>query len=401
VSHLATARWTTALLFIASSALPAQFAGAAGVGASLQREGGGLWQSLTRLEPSARLSNQWLQLDGSASFVSGAKRMDLEHGTLGFVAETPAWNRLRLSTTAHLERHAALAGFPDGGGTFEAALSYGGSGHGLWFGFASERTRQVLGASSNGNGDGLLRAGLWQQIGPVSLVLGSSQHQLRQTRLQLTPLLPDDSLSGPGDTAIYTQTTHTDVRHWSDTEVRMIWSIGRVAFDGRFGLQSRADSLDRWATWASATATMAMGSRLSLVGALGTRPAREWMGAPGQRFASLGVRIAPAALSRPPAPVHVQPTASRFAVRPSNDGLYVVTISVPSARTVELSGDFNSWRAVTLRETRPDVWETTIALAPGTYHVNMRVNGASWVAPPGLSQTTDDFNGSVGLLVVR
>jgi len=29
------------------------------------------------------------------------------------------------------------------------------------------------------------------------------------------------------------------------------------------------------------------------------------------------------------------------------------------------------------------------------------VNGAAWTAPPGLAETSDDFNGSVGLLVVR
>jgi 1,4-alpha-glucan branching enzyme len=99
-------------------------------------------------------------------------------------------------------------------------------------------------------------------------------------------------------------------------------------------------------------------------------------------------------------PVHVQPSARRFTLRAAEAGTYVVTVAVPSARTVEISGDFNEWRPLSLRETRPDVWEATVPIAPGTYHVNMRVNGASWVAPPGLSETSDDFNGTVGLLVV-
>ena len=81
--------------------------------------------------------------------------------------------------------------------------------------------------------------------------------------------------------------------------------------------------------------------------------------------------------------------------------MYVVTIQAPSARAVELSGDFNGWHPIALSQTRPDVWETTLSITPGTYRVNMRVNGATWIAPPGLSATADEFNGTVGLLVVR
>jgi len=68
---------------------------------------------------------------------------------------------------------------------------------------------------------------------------------------------------------------------------------------------------------------------------------------------------------------------------------------------VELSGDFNGWKAVALHESQPGLWETTLTLAPGTHRLNMRVNGDRWVAPPGLATTDDDFNGTVGLLVVN
>ena len=77
-----------------------------------------------------------------------------------------------------------------------------------------------------------------------------------------------------------------------------------------------------------------------------------------------------------------------------------MSIRVPSARSVELSGDFNGWHALRLREVRPDVWEATLALSPGTHRVNIRVNGDAWTAPPGLASTNDEFNGTVGLLVV-
>lgn len=409
MSHLATARWTTALVLVAAAPIGAQLAGAAGVGASLQRQGGDLWQSITRLEPAARINNQWLQLGGTASFVSGDRQMRLENGQLDLIAETPSWNRFRLSTSAQIERHDALFGFARGGGTFESALTYGANGRGAWLGLGSEHPLRFLDtrfddARMAPNGDRLLRMGLWQQIGRVSLVLGASQHQAQQSTvvgLPSNPSLPD-SIGGGGiipDSGRRVSALQVVRKRWSESEARVMWAIGAVAIDGQFGFQ-RVDST-RSGFWGRATATMALNSRLSLVGGYGTRPARDWLGMPGGRFASLGLRIAPASLSRPSAPAHVQPTANRFIVRSADSGLYVVTIGVPHARTVELSGDFNAWQPVALRETRPDVWEATVPLGPGTYHVNMRVNGAEWVAPPGLSETSDDFNGTVGILVVR
>jgi hypothetical protein len=81
--------------------------------------------------------------------------------------------------------------------------------------------------------------------------------------------------------------------------------------------------------------------------------------------------------------------------------LYVISVRVPDARTVEISGDFDGWHPLGLREIRPDVWETTLVLLPGTHRINLRVNGDRWVAPPGLPSTDDDFNGTVGLIVVH
>jgi hypothetical protein len=373
----------------------AQLAGAAGVGASLQREGGGLWQSLTRLEPAARISNPWLQLGGAASFASGDRRMRFDNGSLDFVAESPAWNRFRLSSSGAMERHDALPGFPTTSGNADLALTYSLAGRGAWIGVGSEHTAGIANSQMSSDANGLPRLGLWQQFGPVAIVLGASEHESRGLGLTRFTVPRGDTLNRDSS---FTG-TQSMLRHWSDTQARVLWSIGRVALDSQFGVQS-SDS-DRTTTWARATATIATGSRLSFVGAFGRQPERAWMGARGSRFASLGVRIGPAALARPVAPPHLQPTANGFVLRPADGGMYVVTIAVPSARSVEISGDFDAWKPLSLRESRPDVWEATVALAPGTYHINMRVNGATWIAPPGLSETSDDFNGSVGLLVVR
>ena len=39
-------------------------------------------------------------------------------------------------------------------------------------------------------------------------------------------------------------------------------------------------------------------------------------------------------------------------------------------------------------------------LGPGMYHINVRVDGGPWMAPPGIPTMHDGFSGDVGLIVV-
>jgi hypothetical protein len=55
---------------------------------------------------------------------------------------------------------------------------------------------------------------------------------------------------------------------------------------------------------------------------------------------------------------------------------------------------------VALTRGRGDTWQVTLPLAPGAYRLNIRVDGDAWVAPPGTSTVQDEFNGTVGLVVV-
>ena len=86
--------------------------------------------------------------------------------------------------------------------------------------------------------------------------------------------------------------------------------------------------------------------------------------------------------------------AALLVVRSAGERRYAITYQAPNASLVELSGDFDRWKPAAFDQVRPGVWETNIVAAPGTYHVNLRVNGGRWLAPPGLPQTEDDFNGS-------
>jgi hypothetical protein len=40
-------------------------------------------------------------------------------------------------------------------------------------------------------------------------------------------------------------------------------------------------------------------------------------------------------------------------------------------------------------------------MSAGIHHINMRIDGGTWIAPPGVPSIRDGFNGEVGVLVVK
>jgi 1,4-alpha-glucan branching enzyme len=76
-------------------------------------------------------------------------------------------------------------------------------------------------------------------------------------------------------------------------------------------------------------------------------------------------------------------------------------VVAPGAAQVELMGDFTSWDTVRLNRVAKDTWEATLRIEPGTYRVSVRVDGGAWGAPPGIPSQRDEFNGVVGVVVVR
>jgi hypothetical protein len=151
----------------------------------------------------------------------------------------------------------------------------------------------------------------------------------------------------------------------------------------------------------SVNTALRLNRHVSLITTLGVLPTGVRANASQTRFATVGLRFAPTAMLREPLPAAVRPAATAFRLVPLEPGVFRIVLRSPGARTVELSGDFNQWKAVSLSQTSPDVWEITLPLAAGTHRVNVRINGDSWTAPPGLPSVDDEFSGRVGLLIVR
>jgi hypothetical protein len=71
------------------------------------------------------------------------------------------------------------------------------------------------------------------------------------------------------------------------------------------------------------------------------------------------------------------------------------------ATSVRVSGEPTHWTPVSLVRTRDGWWETTLAVGPGTYRLNISIDDAAWQPPPGLPTARDEFGGRVGLVTVQ
>ena len=197
-----------------------------------------------------------------------------------------------------------------------------------------------------------------------------------------------------------------DSIRYADTQLGLSWRRTNVDFDAMVGarLGDQLTSLGGTArVWGNASATkwLACGTALVLSG--GTYPIDPTQGFPGGRFISVALRLAyPRRTVAPPLrdSVEMEATATDFDVETHGD---VVTLKVlsPLARNVELTGDFTQWEPVQMAPAGNGWWVVSQTLKPGKYQVNLRMNGGTWVVPPGLLAMRDEFGGSVGLLVVE
>ena len=167
-------------------------------------------------------------------------------------------------------------------------------------------------------------------------------------------------------------------------------------------------------TWASVAVTAWATPVFGIVGAGGTYPVDPTQGFPGGRFISLGIRLASGrrnALNASTSPgietarIEVPGTASAaadvFRAEARPQGVVLLMVHAPSAGRVEINGDFSGWTPVDLERTSEGWWTRALPIAPGKYEMNLRVDGGSWIVPPGLLGMKDEFGGSVGLLVVQ
>lgn len=165
------------------------------------------------------------------------------------------------------------------------------------------------------------------------------------------------------------------------------------AFGGqRLGAQVAAGDRQWGGLWAQLPVTRS----LAITARHETTPSDPSRHLPMQRITALGVRLGgtEAAAAAPLRPV------AAFALVPLDATRHVLRLRAPLAREVEVAGSFSAWEPRALAPARDGWWELVVALPPGLHQLNWRTDGGAWRVPPGLEAMRDDYDGTVGVLVV-
>ena len=149
---------------------------------------------------------------------------------------------------------------------------------------------------------------------------------------------------------------------------------------------------------------------MAIVASGGTYPLDLLQGFPSGRFTSLGLRITGPGSGPAPAVARAaielsQERAARngltsFRVRSRAARSREIRVRASGARTVEITGDFTGWSPVALSAVAEGWWFLVVDLAPGSYEMNLRIDGGAWLVPPDLPTRRDEFGGVSAILTV-
>ncbi len=336
-------------------------------------------------------------LHASGASISPAVRLDWSRATLAASAELSGLGGGNVSTQGLIAPSIVTPAF----GAFfgELAGSFGGSSH--WDG---THTGQALGVARGYFARG--SAGLWIGGGAGSAWDGSTWRAMRQAE-------GGAWVDRDGFTALATvvPTSVAGGIDYTDLQLAVRRPSRNYEVGASGGVRAGAHSLAIGGTsrvWGMVSLLRWMAPRLAIVASAGSYPVDLTQGFPGGRYATLALRVASAS-SRPPAArvasqdrsmKPASSTPSAFEVR-SSGVRRTLRVYAPAAQSVELSADFTQWQAVALTRGDAGWWTLTRSIAPGTYQVNVRANGGSWIAPAGLLTTRDEFGISTGVLTLE
>jgi hypothetical protein len=179
-------------------------------------------------------------------------------------------------------------------------------------------------------------------------------------------------------------------RVWRDVGARIDWSAGRLGASLESGLHLEVGAQRPW--WGAIEGTWSLTPRLGLVAGVASRGRTLLQGSPANGPWRLGVRMAVGRVSTPLSRNFEAVVIDRAT------NLRALRIHVPRAHRVELTADFLEWWVVKLEPLTDGVWEIQLRVPPGSYRVNIRIDGGPWIVPPGLPAVQDELNGQVGVL---
>jgi len=336
----------------------------------------------------------------AGSSLSPAVRIDWTRGTVGAFGTVSQLGAGGLSFQGTL----APSIFTPSAGPFalELASSMGGSSH-----QDGTRTGQVIGtarAHAMGN-----TTGAWVGGGLGRTWDGATWRDVRE--IEGGAWLRSGDATG---LVSVTPTVVQDTIRYTDVEVAVRYPINVFELGFSAGARSGSVGAEVGGTsraWGSVSLVQWVSSRVALVGSAGSYPVDLTQGYPGGRFVTIAVRFASrnsrsaehAASTRTPSAIDPPPAVSGtvFEVRTLPGNQRALRLNAPSAREVELNGDFTSWQPTRLSRGSDGWWSLTLPIKPGTYQINIRIDGGAWLPPPGLMTSADEFGGIVGLMTIE
>lgn len=227
--------------------------------------------------------------------------------------------------------------------------------------------------------------------------------------------------------ASVTPTSVDDTLRYADAAAALRLTASGLEVGTSFGIR-RGRRLPAYASneraWGGGSAAIWFLDWAAVVGSAGSYPVDLTQGFPGGRYATLGIRLGTrpvpagarslmrvrtsgrAASAAHPLDVTRAAGVHAMTVGPVSGGSTArrertLRVHAPVAARVEIAGDFSGWQPVALARVGGGWWAGQVTLAPGAQQMVVRADGGAWIAPPGLLAITDEFGGSVGLLVVK
>jgi hypothetical protein len=403
----------TCLVAALSSAheMAAQFTSALDLSSRTSRPGTSDWQSQLALSPFARFDSRRMTVEGRWTAVrTDGERLN-GFGNLGATYFSPTRHGLQLSIAGFADRAMLDETFAVTSIGTDTRLSYRKGESGAWLGRELSRDNKPTPVSPVAAAS----AGAWHQWGNAVMTVSLSSFASREGRRgprtwqSIQAILNNgpqnagfrDSSKNTLDTLTFGDSGSVgQQRNWSDAEVSLHWSVGPVALRGMIGRRVFTVNQPN-ETWGQLQGSVAFAPDVALIAATGVHPSSAVYGISRGRFMELGFRVAPSMLRKPRLPTGVRPVAAAFAVEDAARGQRTLRIRIPSARSVELSGDFTAWKPIALQRADDNHWEVTLPIAPGMHRLAIRVDGDAWAPPPGVSAVPDEFEGTVGVIVIK
>jgi len=367
---------TAARLLVGVPAAAAQITGTVDIGVSTVRYDGFLPSGAAAVTPALRWDRPAGTVTASGTYLrfeSGHRSLQgLLAGSL-FTPPTPRPWRGELAVSAGASRYIDFASFWHA--VAEARLHIPGAERGAWISAAVGRTsygaapRPVVAAG----------IGTWVRLPGLTLKLTANHSQVGDTTYTD---LESSARAAPGSVAL------------EATLGTRVWSQGGGR--GVFGEASAA-------VWVRGrTALVLSGGRYATDAISGTIAGRYLTASVRLRTSAprrLTIRDATALPHRGADGGSALP-AVRMEVHADRGGLVRLVVHAPGATHVELAGDFTDWQPLALVGRGNGVWESVLQIPSGLHRVNVRIDGAGWVAPAGITWAADEYGSEVGIFAV-